>query len=347
MDLTAVLESMVDAVFVCDATGKLVATNRAGLRLVHAEDFRQLTARNFHLPDVRDEDGCLLPTDCLPLQRALTGEEVVHQVEILGVDPAVVLRTRSAPIRDDAGAIVGAVKVCTDVTREYQLERLKEEFIQTAAHELKTPIAAIKSTAEAALAGAPELSGSVRQLLEGLCRGVDRIDRLIGSLLDLVELQGGLLSLSRTPVELDALIAELVRRLPRSSAQRTRITASQPVQVKGDPRRLRQALQSLLDNAVKYSPRGTPVEIALSRRDRLAHVSILDRGVGIPPEQRERVFEKFFRAHSGTSHDAGGIGVGLFIAREIITQHGGRIWLDGAEPHGTQANVELPIEERA
>jgi signal transduction histidine kinase len=158
------------------------------------------------------------------------------------------------------------------------------------------------------------------------------------------EIQGRLFSYSRLPVRLDELIGEALRRLPARSAARVHVTASSPIQIRGDQRRIRQALSSLLDNALKYSPKDSAVEVSLDGRDGVALFSIRDRGLGIPVEAQDRVFEKFFRAHAGRPNDAGGIGVGLFIAREIVTQHGGRVWFDTVEGRGTVFYVELPVD---
>jgi signal transduction histidine kinase len=349
MDLDRVLEGMAVGVFVCDATGKLIAVNAAGLRIAGARDLAEIASHApdpFHLRSARREDGTPIPPECMPMPRALAGEAIVSEMEIFDDDARgrVVLRTRTAPIRDRGGAIIGAVKVAIDVSREHELQRVKEEFIRVAAHELKTPVTVIKANAEAALDQWPEAPAALRAILETMNRGADRIDRLVCSLLDMSEFQGGLFSYSRLPVRLDELIGEALQRLPARSAARVHVTASSPIQIRGDQRRIRQALSSLLDNALKYSPRDSAVEVSLDGRDGVALFSIRDRGIGIPVGAQDRVFERFFRAHEGRPNDAGGIGVGLFIAREIVTQHGGRVWFDTVEGQGTVFYVELPVD---
>jgi signal transduction histidine kinase len=347
MDLTAVLDGLLDGVMVFDAQGKLTAINKTGLRILSAQCLEELLERK--PPVARDEEGTPIPPDCSPVARALRGEQVVHQLELLDGQkgPRVVLRARATPIRDQAGAIIGVVKTLTDVTYEHALERLKEDFIRVAAHELKTPVTLIRANAEATSNSLPDLPTSARQLLDALVRGADRIDRLVSSLLDLLELQGGLLSLSCRRVRLDQILAEVVSQLPRAAAARIRIPESPPVEVFGDARRLRQVTRALLDNAIKFSALRTPIEVTLARDERSVHLKVRDHGFGIPARAREHIFEKFFRAHSGTPQDTCGIGVGLFVAREIVRQHGGSIGFESVEREGTVFDVELPLGKRA
>src|SRR3954468_14860819 len=197
MDLELVLEGMAVGVFVCDASGKLIAVNAAGLRIAGASNVDAMAGHApdpFHLRNPRQEDGTPIPRECMPMARALAGESIVNELEIFDDETrgTVVLRTRTAPLRDKSGAIVGAVKVAVDVSREHELERVKEEFIRVAAHELKTPVTVMKANAEAALDQWAEAPAALRGILETINRGADRMDRLVSSLLDMSEFQGGL-----------------------------------------------------------------------------------------------------------------------------------------------------------
>jgi signal transduction histidine kinase len=319
VDLAAVLNSMVVGVFVTDAAGTVVLVNDAARTMAGA-----------HPRTIRNEDGTPIGPDELPYRRALKGEAVVLVVEVLDDEARgkVVLRTRTSPIRDADGTIVGTVKVAVDVTREYELAGVRDEFIRQAAHELKTPTAAIKASAEL------------------LMRGVDRIDGLVNSLLDLVDLQGGMFSFSRLPVPLQRVIDGALARLPASAARRVHVTAA-PAVVRCDEARLRRVIYALVDNALKYSPSTSNVELEVTRADGLARVAVIDHGYGIPADRQPHVFEKYFRAHEGTDRDAGGMGVGLFVARDIVQQHDGRIWFESTVDRGTVFYVELPLVPEA
>jgi signal transduction histidine kinase len=116
-----------------------------------------------------------------------------------------------------------------------------------------------------------------------------------------------------------------------------------PLSVRADPARTRQALRILLDNAVKYSPSGGTIEVALGGDAGQARVSVRDRGVGIPTEGQERIFRLFYRAHTDTAHDYGGMGIGLYMAKEIIKRQGGQIWFESREGEGSTFCFTLPL----
>ena len=343
LDLTTVIEAMAVGVFICDTTGKLVVVNSAALEMIGATSLEEVNRGGEHLfafPKVRGEDGKPIPPECMPFKRALAGEEVVLEIEVLeAVRGMMIMRTRTTPLRDRDGTVSGAIKLAVDVTKEYELARARDEFIRQAAHELKTPVAVIKANAQSLAGQCPP------ELIQPLTRGVDRIDGLINSLLDLLELEGGLFSFSRMPVPISRLIEGAIARLPARAARRINVVSAIEARVDCDEARMRRALYSILDNALKYSPSSSQVELAARvEAAGIAHLVIRAAGVGIPAQKQAHVFEKFFRAHAGTPHDAGGIGVGLFVARAIIVQHGGRIWFESVENRGTTFFVELPIE---
>lgn len=344
LDLTTVLDTMAVGVFICDAKRELVALNNTALHIMGAKSLDEVQGRGeqpFQFPRVRGEDGKPIPLENMPFARALAGEEVITEMELFEDQRGLtILRTRTAPLRDRDGKIIGAVKVAVDVTKEHELARVKEEFIRQAAHELKTPVSVIKANAQSLASDTPPQPSVVQALV----RGVERIDGLINSLLDLLDLQGGLFSFSRLPVRFRDLVDGALSRLPARAARRVHIVESSDVCVEWDEARMRRAFYALIDNALKYSRADSPVELSLTTADSLARLEVHDHGVGIPRDRQPQVFEKFFRAHAGTPLDAGGIGVGLFVARAIIAQHGGRIWFDSEENRGSTFYVELPIE---
>jgi PAS domain S-box-containing protein len=344
LDMPTVLDAMPVGVYVSDAHGTLIFVNKHALHIAGASSIEEIRAQwphPFHFPCARTEDGKPIPPNLMPMQRALAGEEVVHETEVFDQESrgTVYVRTRSNPIRAPSGTIIGAIKVVVDITKEHELAEAKDEFIRQAAHELKTPIAVIKATAESLVT--TEQPAAV--YLGALIRGVDRMDSLIASLLDLADLEGGIFSFSRFPVALEGVVEASLTRLSSGAARRVQVTAEHCM-VEADEIRLRRAIYALVDNALKYSPPNTSVHIAVTREQEVARIAIRDHGFGIPPDKQSHIFEKYYRAHLGTERDAGGIGVGLFVAREIIQQHHGRIWFDSTENRGSVFYIEMPIE---
>jgi signal transduction histidine kinase len=202
------------------------------------------------------------------------------------------------------------------------------------------------ANAETALELLKQDGGPALRALAGLRRGIERADRLIGSLLDLVDVQGGLFSIARAPVRLDEMLRHVIERLSPPAAARVQLVETTPITVSGDEPRLRRAVQAVLDNALKYSANTTTVEVALEVDGDYAVLSIRDRGFGIPLDKQPHIFEKYFRAHADTSCDSGGLGVGLFVARVIVEENGGRIWFESTASEGTVFFIQLPRDRK-
>jgi PAS domain S-box-containing protein len=341
-ELAQVLNALAVGVCVVDATAELVFVNQVALKILGAsrlEELQRSAPRPFEFPNVRGEDGSLIPLSSLPFKRALSGESVVELLEFFDRDTggSVIVRSRTTPIRGPDGAITGAVKLAVDITNEYRLAKIRDEFIRQAAHALKTPLASIKANAE--LMSASTDGGSNR--LDALVRGVDRVDGLVQSFLDLADQEGGIFSFSRLPVPLQRVIDGAVERLPESVARRVKVSST-PVVVQCDETRLRRAVHALVNNALRFSPGSSIVEVSVTATDGTARIAVTDHGYGIAREKQPHIFEKYYRAHVGTEQDPGGLGVGLFVARQIFRQHNGNVWFDSTERIGSTFYAELP-----
>ncbi|HEX5745474.1 MAG TPA: ATP-binding protein [Archangium sp.] len=289
-------------------------------------------------------EGQELAFDTLPLPRALRGGAGGRHPRLhpAPLNRRRVLRVNAAPIRDESGQVVAAVSVGRDITQAIELERLQGEFVKMAAHELKTPLAVMKSFAQLACRTAHP-GPALRRALEGISRGVDRMDRVVRTLLDASQLQLGRLHFEKTELRLRALVeaaaASTAAHHPRHPIH---VRPGPDAWVLGDRARLEQVLTELMDNAARYSPAGTPVEVSLRMEGGEVEISIRDEGIGISEEQRERLFESFYRAQAGTPHDRGGMGLGLYLSRGILLLHEGRVELESQEGEGTHVRVRLP-----
>ncbi|MCY1077981.1 ATP-binding protein [Archangium lansingense] len=345
-ELQAIIESMVEAVMVVDAERNITLANRAALALFGYSSFeghRLDTEFQEHSP--QGLDGQELAFESLPLLRALKGEEVIDTEFVLTLPPLNrmrVVRVNAAPIRDESGLVVAAVAVGRDVTQAIELERLQSEFVKMAAHELKTPLAVMKSFAQLACRTAHP-APVLRRQLEGISRGADRMDRVVRTLLDASQLQLGRLHFEKKELRLRSLV-ETAAALTAAHHPRhpIHVQPGPDAWVLGDRARLEQVLSELMDNAARYSVAGTPVEIALTVDGGEVEVSIRDEGIGISEEQRERLFERFYRAHAGTPHDRGGMGLGLYLSRGLLLLHGGEVELESQAGKGTHVRVRLP-----
>jgi len=349
-ELRAVLDNMPDAVLVSDMEGRITVANEASAKLLgspgltEGHDSLVILLEGLRVRHLNNEP---FAHEELPLVRALAGEVVPIQDEVIYNPESrrdVYIRTSAAPIRDEEGRIVGALEVARDVSDIIELEQLKDQFISVAAHELKTPLTIMKGYAQALLRTAEDLPPPRRRMLEAINRGSDRIDRIVGDLLEISLLQAGPLKLETERINLAELIEQVADRMALLTIKHNiRLVKAEPIVVQGDRDRIEQVLMNLIDNAIKYSPKGGEIDLAVSVRDREAVVSVADSGVGIPREKQTNVFQRFYSAHTSTPYDYGGMGVGLYISKEIIARHGGRMWFDSEEGKGSTFYFSLPL----
>lgn len=347
-ELQGVLDNMLESVFVCDSKGHIVLTNRSGLLLLgcstteEARTFSWASTGGF-LPRTKRGEG----DELCPLERALRGEVVTHYQERLQPPgkTEIVVSTTSAPIRNRGGEIIGAVKVVRDITDLAEFEKMKDQFVEVAAHELKTPVTAIKGYCQFLLRNQEPLSERARALLTEIDLGTVRIDRIVRDLLDLSQLHFGDL-----PIHLESMdLSELVRQVVIEESNRSRdhkisIGALVATPVDADRQRIGQVVRSLIENAIKYSPEGGKVEVQLQITDGLAVFSVRDEGVGIPKAHQLEVFQRFYRAHPDTPFEHGGLGVSLYLCKQIIQRHQGQIWFESKVDRGSTFKFSIPLD---
>jgi signal transduction histidine kinase len=221
--------------------------------------------------------------------------------------------------------------------------RVRDTFLSIASHELRTPLATISAATQLALrrAGRGEESERVVEALQHSLRAARRLEHLMGNVLDVTQLQRGRLTLRIEEFDLVALVREVAEAMTFTLGgdQRIEIAAPASLRVNGDRVRLEQVVVNLLDNAIKYSPRGDVVRIELERRTGVACLSVRDHGVGIAPEARERIFEAF---HRERPLEFGGMGLGLVVVREVVRLHGGDVTVETPPEGGSVFEVRLP-----
>jgi PAS domain S-box-containing protein len=263
-------------------------------------------------------------------------------------------------LRDSSGELIGFAKVTRDLTERLAAEedrrrrlaaeeaaRLRAEFLSVAAHELKTPLAALRAMAQLTLRRylreGTLSSERMQNALEVIDGQTDRLARLVERLLDVSRLESGHLILDRLETDLGALIERTVSDFrTRGDGRRIQLDLpAQPLSISVDALRVEQVLTNLIDNALKYSPADTPVTISVeSAASGRATVTVADRGPGVPEQDRAHLFDRFFRSRAA-GHTSG-MGLGLYVSREIARLHGGDITFDFPEEGGTRVTLSLP-----
>lgn len=229
-----------------------------------------------------------------------------------------------------------------------RLTKAREEFLSTAAHELKTPLSIIKTYVQLMDEQPPgPEKEALHEVLRILNRQCNRMTKLIQDLLEVSRVQLRRMVLKSKPFELHHLIETLTREMQKTTNRhQLRILENVPVIVDGDADRIEQILVNLLDNAIKYSPTGGQINIRSQRRGEQIEVSVQDNGIGIPPDRQTHIFERFYRAHAGLPYDyATSMGIGLYLAHEFVRLHGGQIWFESQEGKGSVFHFKLPAKE--
>ncbi|PTL80079.1 PAS domain-containing sensor histidine kinase [Vitiosangium sp. GDMCC 1.1324] len=269
------------------------------------------------------------------------------------------VRVHFAPCFDENGVLEGGVGIVEDVTEQRSAEsersrlfreaqeaiRVRDDFLTIASHELKTPLTPL-SLRLASLERRMERQEPVDPtLLRHARQHLVRLTSLINDLLDASRIEAGRLALHFEPTQLDTLVERSLTSMDSERGQH-RIDYShpaEPVCINGDAYRLEQVIANLLENALKYSPGDSTVRVTLDVRGDFALLAVADEGIGIPHDQQEQLFERYFRARNVAVTSYGGLGLGLYISRDIVERHGGRIWVESEVGRGATFYVALPL----
>jgi len=249
-----------------------------------------------------------------------------------------------------AEELAGRAALAVDNARLYREARraiqVRDEFLSVAAHELKTPVTTLLGFAQLLLSQLKQKGALddriVGRALQAVERGASRMSRLVSQILDISRLEGGRLVLDRQVTDLAELVQGIADAMQTTTTRHTLVVrTSGRVSALVDPLRLEQVVTNLLDNAIKFSPQGGEITVELAQPSPdLVRLVVRDHGIGIPPERRQHIFERFYQAHDGDH--ASGMGLGLYISRQIVELHGGSITPECPLDGGSQFSVELP-----
>lgn len=232
-------------------------------------------------------------------------------------------------------------------SRREQLDRLKDEFVLTASHELRSPLTSVQGFAELLMLDRDSLSPRQRETVEIILDNCRHLVRLLNDLLDLARSDAGRLSLQPQPTEVAPLVDDVVRTMrAQTEAGNQSLTAGiQPglPLINVEPDRIRQILVNLLTNAHEYSPEGASIHVSAQALGAEVEIAVTDDGPGIPSEQLERIFDRFTRGDAGLTQRVGGTGLGLAISKSLVELHGGSIVAESVEGQGSTFRVRLPV----
>lgn len=339
--LRAILSTTLDAIMLIDHEGKITFLNRAAEEMLGAPSSEAVGAKwnegpwTFTLPTGRA--GVELPiSEVAQSRRPVRGIEVV----VIRADGTrMIASMNAAPLDEPAGAIVVAAQ---DITSRAELVALKSAFLQIASHELRTPLTPLRLLLRQTAARLARDEPIEPAVVTRMQRQTDRLTALVNELVDLVRLEHGVLPLNLKVADVDALVKGVVEEY-RSEAKGREINFTGPTDVNAradvDPTRIEQVVGSLIDNAIKYSD--GPIDVRVDALRGYVHICVLDRGPGIPPEDRGAIFSRFFRVGSAEVDRHAGLGLGLALSRETIRQHHGELTYAPREGGGSIFTIIL------
>ena len=349
----AALDTVTEGLVLTDPEGRVTAMNRAAEQLCGWTEAEARGRPHAEVLPLVDEHGRPVPPGERWLGCALrAGEPRCDQgakLELVARDGRrLPVACSAAPVLSAAGDVIGGVGVARDVSREREVDEMKSSLIATVSHELRTPLTLIRGFAE--LLALRELPAERRRVaLEEILEASRRLSRLIDDLLSASRMESGRLVLNPRPLDVAALVERALspfRAMAGAHVFRAELERDLPM-VWGDPDKVEQVLINLVGNAVKYSPRGGEVLVAVRRDGEFVEVRVRDQGIGISPGEMAHLFEKFYRADRDEVRCVGGTGLGLYITRRLVEMHGGSVWAESRPGEGSTFFFTLPTREEA
>lgn len=337
--LDRVLIHMSDGVIATDRVGKITIINDAAREMLS-------------LPKGHAEGLAIL--DVLDLNEEISMSDLYKEK---GEDHKLSLGERFIDLKfsiieSEMGFIQGIVCVLHDVTEAENIERDRKSFVSNVSHELRTPLTSMRSYVEALNDGAWKDEKIAPQFLSVIQNETNRMIRMVSDLLQLSRMDAGTEDFEKELIDLRALFNFVLDRFDmmiQSDENKNfvivRDIIPDQVWIEADQDRMAQVLDNILSNAIKYSPDGGTITASLSLRDGDALLSIADEGLGIPKDELPRVFSRFYRVDKARSRAMGGTGLGLAISKDVVVEHGGKIWVRSALNEGTTFYVSLPCEQ--
>lgn len=353
--LEVIFQSVADGITVQDTSGKIIFSNEAAAKAMGFDSAQKV----YKIPITKilekfamfDEYGNVFPFEKLPGRRALKGEAapeaLIHFKTKNGKTDAWSL-VKAKPVKDSQGNILFAINVFHDITARRELEQRRDDFIGMASHELKTPVTSIQAYAQFIKVKLNQTKNKeLVNYMDRMDQQLQKLTYLVNDLLDFTKAQSGKLSFHKEWFSLEKLVDETIEDIQRITVTHTiKRTGTVASLLYADRYRIGQVITNLLTNAIKYSPNADSIVVTLAQQKDAVVLSVKDYGVGISKQDQKSLFERFFRGSDAQKRTFPGVGVGLYITKQIITRHGGEIWVKSNKKDGTTFSVQLSVKEK-
>lgn len=340
----AIVETVREPLIILDGNLRIKTANKAffdAFKVEKKETYNKLIFElgngQWDIPELKK-----LLKKILPKNSHFENFEVTHTFDDIGTR-TMMLNARRIVLEGHKTELV--LLAIEDITHKKNIDKHKDDFIGIATHELKTPLTSIKSFVQI-LKKHHEKSTDTKTnfMLEKVSKQIDRMEHMMKSFLSVYSLQTGKLKLNKTNVSLDVVLKDIIETLQYSTdTHKIFLKDKIHTTISADKERIEQVLINLITNAIKYSPNANKIIITAEKTKEHVTISVQDFGLGIPKEQQKQVFERFFRSKGKEEKNIEGLGLGLYIAFEIVIEHGGKMWVDSTPNKGSTFHFSIPI----
>ncbi len=346
----AMLESIGDGVIEINDKGEIAFVNKQAEIMLDWKQENLVGKILTHTIKLVDDTGNEVPInkrpirDAMFLRKRVTGRDYSYVRKDGSKFSAAITATPIAIYNQ----VVGGVNVFRDITKEKDIDRMKTEFISLASHQLRTPLSAMKWFAEMLIdEDAGQLNDEQKEMVNNIYQSNERMIELVNALLNISRIESGRIIIEPVPTDLKNLVEEVVGELrPKldEKCHKLAISVHENIpKINIDPKLVRHVYMNLLTNAIKYTPKGGEIAVIISKSGNEVISQITDNGRGIPKNQEDRVFQKFFRGQNIVKVVTDGTGLGLYLTKAIVDSSGGKIWFESEEGRGTTFWFILPL----
>jgi signal transduction histidine kinase len=341
--IQAIVEASPDGLVMLEPTGQVAFINPTAIELLALSPER-IPHSAFELSQLGGLDAQRL-CDCV--EQAQAGEGV-KECE-LAEPQRRVLQLREVVLQSADGRSHGRLIHLHDITRDRVIDEMKSDFISLVSHELRTPLTSILGFSSYMLTGKlGQVAETQRTALESIHRQAKRLSAIISDFLDISRIESGKIEMKKEAVPVAQVADRVVEDLrPQASEKGIRVSTrieegSLPLVAQGDEQRIAQVFTNLVGNALKFTDPQGAIDVTLARHNGEVVCKVRDSGCGIPPDELDRVFDRFYQVEKVVTRKSGGTGLGLAIVKNIVEAHGGRVWIDSAVGQGTEVSFSLP-----
>ncbi len=337
--IQAILSGMTEGLIALDQKGTIITINEAAIKLLglSPEDLENAKIYDIvRIPEMIETiDSVLESGKNSGCEFSCTGEKER------------ILKVRVSPLESNNPGVSGVIVLISDITRTKKLERIRKDFVANVSHELKTPVTSIKGFVETLLGEAGKNPEKRKEFLEIILKHTNNMDDIISDLLKLSKIEKGIYDVESSfrKEKIRNVLESVKSKLEKEIKEKDislKIQCPETLELKMDPGMIRQALINILDNAVKYSPEHSSIEVTVEERNNRVEIKVRDEGRGIKKREQSRIFERFYRGKETRNKNRDGTGLGLSLAKHIVSTHNGNIKVESEPGEGSIFTIRIP-----